>query len=297
MQLLSEELFSETTVGCTASYFVKIIWCTQWFCPPPPYFEAVYCFICGHRRVAVARYRMICLVLLIYFIISIPTLNFNGPSNIVMWGSPSLPKCITLAFLLHPYTYTSSCLCYFTFNYFYSQHQIRLVLSLFHFLCRNLFTLNRQNASANLSFVVDLAQREFGISPTMTVSEMARCTPDREIAMAAYLSQFYELFHDEKLPETRRYPFTNYQPGHSKTGEKWISCITLAVIKYYILTDPLSTVLCCQYEKDDWNLSPLFSEELPFIPKNTLVKPVPFVPPVPQQVSKFYYIFISHGIL
>ena len=25
--------------------------------------ESVYCFICGHRRVAVARYRMICLVL------------------------------------------------------------------------------------------------------------------------------------------------------------------------------------------------------------------------------------------
>ena len=30
----------------------------------PPYFEGVYCFICGRRRVAVARYRMICLVLL-----------------------------------------------------------------------------------------------------------------------------------------------------------------------------------------------------------------------------------------
>ena len=26
-------------------------------------FEAVYCYMCGHRRVAVARYRMICLVL------------------------------------------------------------------------------------------------------------------------------------------------------------------------------------------------------------------------------------------
>ena len=31
--------------------------------PPSPYFEAVYCFICGRRRVAVARHRMICLVL------------------------------------------------------------------------------------------------------------------------------------------------------------------------------------------------------------------------------------------
>ena len=29
---------------------------------PPPYIEAEYCLFCGRRRVAVARYRMICLV-------------------------------------------------------------------------------------------------------------------------------------------------------------------------------------------------------------------------------------------
>ena len=29
----------------------------------PPYFEAEYCLFCGRQRVAVARYRMICLVL------------------------------------------------------------------------------------------------------------------------------------------------------------------------------------------------------------------------------------------
>ena len=31
--------------------------------PPPPCFEAEFCLFCGRRRVAVARYRMICLVL------------------------------------------------------------------------------------------------------------------------------------------------------------------------------------------------------------------------------------------
>ena len=31
------------------------------FEPPPPYFEAEYCLFCGRRRVAVARYRIICL--------------------------------------------------------------------------------------------------------------------------------------------------------------------------------------------------------------------------------------------
>ena len=49
-----EELFSETAVGCTASYFVKILWCSRWS------FEVMYCFMCGRRRVAVTR--MICLV-------------------------------------------------------------------------------------------------------------------------------------------------------------------------------------------------------------------------------------------
>ena len=33
------------------------------YVPPPPYFEAEYCLLCGRRRVAVARYRIICLVL------------------------------------------------------------------------------------------------------------------------------------------------------------------------------------------------------------------------------------------
>ena len=59
---LLEELFSETAVGCTASYFVKIIWCSCWFCKHPPFWGWIL-LICGRRRVAVARYRMICLVL------------------------------------------------------------------------------------------------------------------------------------------------------------------------------------------------------------------------------------------
>ena len=46
------------------------------FVTPPPYFEAVNCFICGRRRVAVARYRMICLVL-----INMLTIPFTGKSS------------------------------------------------------------------------------------------------------------------------------------------------------------------------------------------------------------------------
>ena len=54
--------FSETAVGCTASYFVKIVMFPS-VMYPLHYFEDVYRFICGRRRFAVARYRMICLVL------------------------------------------------------------------------------------------------------------------------------------------------------------------------------------------------------------------------------------------
>ena len=41
----------------------------------PPYFEAVYCFICGSRRVAVTRYRMVCLVLVNW--LSLASLSFQ----------------------------------------------------------------------------------------------------------------------------------------------------------------------------------------------------------------------------
>ena len=41
---------------------------------PPPSFVAVYCYICGRRRVAVARYLMICLV----------------HANIILQGRPTI---------------------------------------------------------------------------------------------------------------------------------------------------------------------------------------------------------------
>ena len=58
---MSNNYVSETAVECTASYFVKIIWCSRWFCKPSPLFEAVSCFICRCPRVAATRYRMIVL--------------------------------------------------------------------------------------------------------------------------------------------------------------------------------------------------------------------------------------------
>ena len=45
---------------------------------PPSYFQAEYCLFCGRRRVTVARYRMICLVLSwFYSCLSEGTANFT----------------------------------------------------------------------------------------------------------------------------------------------------------------------------------------------------------------------------
>ena len=54
-----EEYFSETALECTVSYFVKIKLIAFGFVHPPSFVQV--CFIYG--RVAVIRYRMICLLL------------------------------------------------------------------------------------------------------------------------------------------------------------------------------------------------------------------------------------------
>ena len=66
VQILSipdEELFSETAVGCTASYFCQNNMMLPLVLFPLLILRLFNCFICGRQRVAVARYRMICLVL------------------------------------------------------------------------------------------------------------------------------------------------------------------------------------------------------------------------------------------
>ena len=50
------DYFFETAVGCSPSYFGFVT---------PSSFEAVHCFIFSRRRVAVARYWLICLIFLV----------------------------------------------------------------------------------------------------------------------------------------------------------------------------------------------------------------------------------------
>ena len=82
LAMIYRTLHFETTVECTASYFVKIFWRSRSFFTPSPHLRPVYCFICGRRSEAVARNRMICLVLptsrsYLHFLYSLVTLPMH----------------------------------------------------------------------------------------------------------------------------------------------------------------------------------------------------------------------------
>ena len=54
------------------------------FVTPPPYFETEYCLFCGRRRVAVARYRMICLVLFNHTVQPILLYRWESPRPLIV---------------------------------------------------------------------------------------------------------------------------------------------------------------------------------------------------------------------
>ena len=69
------------------------------FDPPPPlYFEAEYCLFCGRRRLAVARYRMICLVLVNSHLFPLPC----GAGNAVPREGFDLSVIILASLLVFP---------------------------------------------------------------------------------------------------------------------------------------------------------------------------------------------------
>ena len=60
---LTRNNFSKQPLGAPLHTLTKLYDVLVGFATPPPHsFEVVYCFICGRKRVTVARYRMICLV-------------------------------------------------------------------------------------------------------------------------------------------------------------------------------------------------------------------------------------------
>ncbi|XP_052063696.1 F-actin-monooxygenase MICAL1-like isoform X2 [Mytilus californianus] len=61
--------------------------------------------------------------------------------------------------------------------------------------------LDRTNALRTMEIVVNIAKREFEIFPVLAVSKMVNFSSENEVEMASYLSQFYQLFHGEPIPE------------------------------------------------------------------------------------------------
>lgn len=61
--------------------------------------------------------------------------------------------------------------------------------------------LDPSNRLSTMETVVNIAQRELGIYPVITVSKMVNCSSENEVEMALYLTQFYQLFHEENILE------------------------------------------------------------------------------------------------
>ena len=53
-----------------------------------------------------------------------------------------------------------------------------------------------------MSMVVDIAQKQLGIYSVIGILKMVNCSTQNEVEMAAYLFQFYEMFHHEPIPQT-----------------------------------------------------------------------------------------------
>jgi len=69
------------------------------------------------------------------------------------------------------------------------------------FYCRNLKDLDPKNPLRTMSLVVDIAHKQLGIYSVIGISEMVNCSTQNEVEMAAYLFQFYEMFHHEPIPQ------------------------------------------------------------------------------------------------
>ncbi|CAC5400256.1 MICAL [Mytilus coruscus] len=61
--------------------------------------------------------------------------------------------------------------------------------------------LDRTNVFRTMEIVVNIAKREFEIFPVLAVLKMVNCSSENQVEMASYLSQFYQLFHGEPIPE------------------------------------------------------------------------------------------------
>lgn len=68
------------------------------------------------------------------------------------------------------------------------------------FLCRNYDSLDESSVEANIRLAFDVAEREFGISPLMTVDETLSVGEPDSLSMVMYLSQFYQLLREPSPP-------------------------------------------------------------------------------------------------
>lgn len=70
----------------------------------------------------------------------------------------------------------------------------------FLYIVRDFDSLDESSAEENTHLAFDVAEREFGISPLVTVEEMLSVQEPDSLSMVMYLSQFYQLLKDTSPP-------------------------------------------------------------------------------------------------
>lgn len=71
-----------------------------------------------------------------------------------------------------------------------------LTLHFYPFVSRDFDSLEESAVEENTRLGFDVAEREFGISPLMTVEEMSLVGEPDSLSMVMYLIQFYQLLKD-----------------------------------------------------------------------------------------------------
>ena len=70
-------------------------------------------------------------------------------------------------------------------------------------VCSDFDSLQPEHVAKNNQLAFDIAEREFGISPAMTGTDMANLVAPDKLTMVYYVSRFYDLFKDELPPVLR----------------------------------------------------------------------------------------------
>lgn len=83
------------------------------------------------------------------------------------------------------------------------KHHLLFSKLLFFFFCRDVSTLDENNAAYNNQMAFDILQKEFGIAPIMSASDFASSKEIDQLSVVLYLTQVHNAFSETPKPAGR----------------------------------------------------------------------------------------------